>query len=374
MPITARTLLCAVPQPVPVAHEGGRIIRRSLHLSLALAAMIGFQGMTAGPAAVATLPSALTARPQAIVIEPIVTASLDFVPQFGPADLAPQPVSSDFTPQLGREPGLFQAILDGAFSLSKARRAKPSPQEAAPETAEDPDELIPFSGRKIQRWLVHSILKAAHVTGVDPVYMMTLADVESSLEPRAKAPTSTAEGLFQFIDRTWLEVLHDHGAEYGYEAAAAAIRVVNDEHVVVNEGDRNWVLGLKRDPYLSALMAGELINDIQRELRNQGERELAEAELYLAHFFGAKAAIEFLTALDVQPEAAAAKLFPKAAKANLGLFTERAGRRRRSISVAELYERIDSKIVRRLNRYDSVVGVPTQRAAVADALSFAPTN
>ena len=353
MPITARTLLCAVPQPVPVAHEGGRIIRRSLHLSLALAAMIGFQGMTAGPAAVATLPSALTARPQAIVIEPIVTASLDFVPQFGPADLAPQPVSSDFTPQLGREPGLFQAILDGAFSLSKARRAKPAPQEAAPETAEDPDELIPFSGRKIQRWLVHSILKAAHVTGVDPVYMMTLADVESSLSPEAKAPTSSAQGLFQFIDRTWLEIVHLHAADYGFTAAAAAIRNV-DGDPVVSDRDREWIMNLRTDPYFSALMAGELIKDVERALQARGERELAEAELYIAHFLGASAAVRFLEALDESPDTKASKLFPKAARANKGLFMEGKGRKSRSVSVAELYNKIDSKIVRRMDRYDDI--------------------
>ena len=105
-------------------------------------------------------------------------------------------------------------------------------------------------------------------------------------------------------------------------------------------------------------MAGELINDIQRELQSEGERELAEAELYLAHFFGAKAAVQFLRALDEQPDAVAAKLFPKAARANLGLFSEKKGRKRRSLTVAELYDRIDGKIIRRLNRYDAVAKQP----------------
>ena len=353
MPVTARTLLCAVPQPVPVAHKGGRIIRRSLHLSLALAAIVGFQGMTAGPAAVATLPSALEARPQAPILEPIVTASLNFVPHFGPEDLAPQPASTDFTPQLGREPGLFQAILDGAFSLSKARRTKPAQQEAAPEAMGDPDELVPFSGRKIQRWLVHSILKAAHVTGVDPVYMMTLADVESSLSPEAKASTSSAQGLFQFIDRTWLEIVHLHAADYGFSAAAAAIRNV-DGDPVVSDRDREWIMNLRTDPYFSALMAGELIKDVERALQARGERELAEAELYIAHFLGARSAVRFLEVLDQDPNMKASKLFPKAAKANAGLFMEGKGRKRRAVSVAELYNKIDSKIVRRLDRYDDI--------------------
>ncbi len=295
--------------------------------------------MTAGPAAVATLPSALVARPyaaapRAIVAAPIVTASMDF------------------TPQLGKEPGLFRSILEGAFSFRKPRPAAPKPEDMA-ESAGDPDEVIPFGGRNIPRWLVHSILKAAHVTGVDPVYMMTLADVESSLSPEAKAPTSTAQGLFQFIDRTWLEIVQLHAADYGFGAAAEAIKTVDGEPVV-SDKDREWIMNLRTDPYFSALMAGELIKDVERALFTQGERELAEAELYIAHFLGASSAVRFLEVLDKSPNTRASKLFPRAAKANAGLFMEGKGRRRRPVSVAELYNKIDSKIVRRMDRYDDI--------------------
>jgi hypothetical protein len=296
--------------------------------------MAGFQGVSAGPAAVATLPSALTARPFAMAPRPIVSASLEF------------------TPALTREPGLFQSILEGAFSFKKPRPAKPAPQETV-ESAGDPDEIIPFSGRKIPRWLVHSILRAAHVTGVDPVYMMTLADVESSLSPEAKAPTSSAQGLFQFIDRTWLEIVYLHAADYGFDAAAAAIKIV-DGDPVVSDKDREWIMNLRTDPYFSALMAGELIKDVERALFTQGERELAEAELYLAHFLGATSAVRFLEVLDQDPNMKASKLFPKAARANAGLFMEGKGRKRRPVSVAELYNKIDTKIVRRMDRYDDI--------------------
>ena len=86
----------------------------------------------------------------------------------------------------------------------------------------------------------------------------------------------------------------------------------------------------------------------------QGERELAEAELYLAHFLGAGSAVRFLDVLDSDPNMSATKLFPKAAKANAGLFTDGKGRKRRAVSVAELYNRIDSKIVRRMDRYEDI--------------------
>jgi len=339
MPTQARALLCAVPQPAADPRKGGRS-RRPLHLALTFSLFAGFQGITAGPAAVATLPSALMARPAAAVVQPV----------------AARPVVSasvSFTPKLGAEPGLFKAILDGAFSIVKPSRQKHAPHEEMAGAAEDPDEIIPFNGRNVPRWLVHSILKAAHVTGVDPVYMMTLADVESSLSPEAKAPTSSAQGLFQFIDRTWLEIVQMHAADYGFGAAAEAIRSVDGEPVV-SDRDRAWIMNLRTDPYFSALMAGELIKDVERALQAQGERELAEAELYIAHFLGASSAVRFLEVLDQDPNMKASKLFPKAAKANAGLFMEGRGRKRRPVSVAELYNKIDSKIVRRLDRYDGI--------------------
>lgn len=302
--------------------------------------MVGFQGMTAGPAAVATLPTAMVDYNHSSPVKALAIAQ-------------PVVASVAYVPELGKQPGLFKAIIDGAFSLTKSRKEKQEREAAFPEASGNPDEIIPFNGRNIPRWLVHSILKAAHVTGVDPVYMMTLADVESSLSPEAKAPTSSAEGLFQFIDRTWLEIVSMHAADYGFTAAAEAVRIVNGDPVV-SDKDREWIMSLRTDPYFSALMAGELIKDVERALFTQGERELAEAELYLAHFLGARSAVRFLEMLDQDPNMKASKLFPAAARANAGLFMEGKGRKRRAVTVAELYNKIDSKIVRRLDRYEGI--------------------
>jgi hypothetical protein len=321
---------------------GDPSIRRGALYSFVGGGLLGLQIATAGPAAVAILPAHIAKQ------QPIVAAE--------------QPVAVKQASLAPRDPLKVAALLEEIFPVSRFEpRLAPVPSDVpvvTEQTQGDPNEMLSFGAKQAPRWLVNTIIKAAAKTKVDPVYMMTLADVESSLEPKAKASTSSAEGLFQFIDQTWIEMLYHHGADHGFERAAEALRIVNDEVELVDDSKRSWIMGLKRDPYLSALMAGELINDIQRALQGEGERELAEAELYLAHFFGAKAAVQFLRALDEQPDAVAAKLFPKAAKANLGLFSETNGRKRRSITVAELYDRIDSKIVRRLNRYDAVAKQP----------------
>jgi hypothetical protein len=349
MPTIAITPLGAIPRRGNNVHMATRGGRHAIRLCATLSLVLGFQAMAAVPAAVATLPSALMARPVS----------------------APAPV-----PELRRNPGLFRSIIEAAFPA--AVPLKQAPADSVPvETADNPDELIPFGGRTIPRWLVHSVLKAAHVTGVDPVYMVTLADVESSLSNEAKASTSTAQGLFQFIDSTWLETVHLHAADYGFAAAAKAIRIVDGDPTVADDKDRAWIMSLRTDPYFSALMAGELIKDVERALQAQGERELEEAELYLAHFLGAGSAVRFLDVLDSDPNMSATKLFPKAAKANAGLFMDGKGRKRRAVSVAELYNRIDSKIVRRMDRYEGIgpilaevtapAAVPPRVAAYASA-------
>jgi hypothetical protein len=326
---TADTPVRGTANPAPHSEANPPTFKKwfpgtAARLCAAVGLAAGFQILTPGPAAVATLAPTLPT--------PQTAAAARTAGQF------PQP-----------DAALFEAILAEAFPARSS-----DPATTGTVKAQDPDEMMQFGARRAPRWLVETILKAAEKTGVDPVYMMTLADVESSLLPGAKASTSSAAGLFQFIDRTWLEVLYMHGAAHGFTAAAAAIRMVDDEPVLVNESQRSWILGLKRDPYLAGLMAGELIRDISRELRANGERELTEAELYLAHFFGASSATRFLAALDEKPDASATQLFPRAAKANAGLFSEKAGKKRRSVTVSELYDRIDSKIVRRLNFYDKV--------------------
>ena len=128
-------------------------------------------------------------------------------------------------------------------------------QTAAPEVALDPAEILVFEQMRVPRWLAETVVRAAQVTGVDPAYLMALADKESSLLPDNKARTSSAVGLFQFVEGTWLEVLRRYGPKHGYAAEAEAIQIVKGKPVVADVRQRETILSLRRDPYLSALMA-----------------------------------------------------------------------------------------------------------------------
>jgi hypothetical protein len=207
---------------------------------------------------------------------------------------------------------------------------------------------------RIPRGLLETILRAAKDTGVDPVYMLALADKESSFSPGVKASTSSAEGLFQFIVKTWLGVVKEHGPRHGLGAQAAAIEIVDGEPVAAHEPTREKILALRRDPYLSAVMAAEMLKNDRAHIERLLGRDLQRTEYYFAHFFGVESAGRFMKFVADTPTEAAAKLFPAAARANKALFFKREGRKTKKLTVAEVYAKIDSMMGKRYGRYQSV--------------------
>ena len=68
-----------------------------------------------------------------------------------------------------------------------------------------------------------AIRDAARSTGASFEYLLTAARIESNLNPAAQATTSSANGLYQFIDQTWLATLKSAGPAHGYGQYADAI-------------------------------------------------------------------------------------------------------------------------------------------------------
>ena len=79
-----------------------------------------------------------------------------------------------------------------------------------------------------------AIQRASNATGVDFGFLMGAAKRESGGNPAANAATSSASGLFQFIDQTWLSTLKQHGAKYGYARYADLITQGSDGRYSVN--------------------------------------------------------------------------------------------------------------------------------------------
>ena len=187
-----------------------------------------------------------------------------------------------------------------------------------------------------------AIQKASYKTGVDFSYLLGQAQVESSLRPDAKAPTSSASGLYQFIDQSWLATVKKHGSEHGLGWAADAIgQGSNGRYFVSDTATRAQVLKLRNNPEIASLMAAEHAADNKAEIEKTIGREAEGADLYMAHFLGIGGAKKFLTAMERNPGTAAAQLFPAAAASNRNIFFGDGGRMR---SVGEIYDRFAAKL------------------------------
>ena len=166
-----------------------------------------------------------------------------------------------------------------------------------------------------------AIKKAAAKTGVDFEFLLKTARRESSLNPNAKAKSSSAAGLFQFVEQTWLGMLKQHGAKHGYGLYAQMIERGNDGRLKIpDENARRAVMDLRFDASCSSLMAGELASDHAGYLKGRLGRQATGGELYAAHFLGPRGAAKLIEAHERNPEGAAANLFPKAAAANKSIF------------------------------------------------------
>jgi hypothetical protein len=165
-----------------------------------------------------------------------------------------------------------------------------------------------------------AIRRASNATGVDADFLVRTARRESAMNPSAKARTSSAAGLFQFIEQTWLGTVKAHGAKHGYGQYADLIYRGGDGRWRVEGSARNIVLDLRFDPQAASTMAAELTASNAAYLRGRSGREPGAGDLYAAHFLGPAGAAQLMEAMDRRPNSPAAAIFPEAASANRSIF------------------------------------------------------
>jgi len=165
-----------------------------------------------------------------------------------------------------------------------------------------------------------AIRRASNATGVDAEFLIKTARRESAMNPSARARTSSAAGLFQFIEQTWLGTVKAHGAKHGYGQYADLIYRGGDGRWRVEGSARNVVLDLRFDPQAASTMAAELTASNAAYLRGRTGREPGAGDLYAAHFLGPAGAAQLMDAMDRRPGTSAAAIFPQAASANRSIF------------------------------------------------------
>jgi len=186
-----------------------------------------------------------------------------------------------------------------------------------------------------------SIKQAASTTGTSFEYLLTTAKMESNFNPKASASTSSARGLFQFIDQTWLGTVKEAGAQLGYGKYADAISKNSDGSYSVSDPNaRAAISKLRDDPDAASSMAAVLTQSNSFKLTGKIGRRPSDAELYMAHFMGVGGAGKLIQNAEDNPNASATRMFPNAAAANRSIFYDRSGQAR---SVSQVYSELNAR-------------------------------
>jgi hypothetical protein len=188
--------------------------------------------------------------------------------------------------------------------------------------------------------LAYAIDKGGDKSDVDFDYLLQTAIRESSLNPSAKAGTSSATGLFQFLDSTWLMVMKQEGPRLGYQKYADAIKVDGDgDYYIADKKLKAEILKLREDPQVASDMAAAYTKSNGDYLYQRFGRMPSPGELYIAHFLGANGAAKFFDAGLANPDQSAAKLFPRQAGANPTIFYDHGQPR----SIKQVYQLLVAK-------------------------------
>lgn len=193
--------------------------------------------------------------------------------------------------------------------------------------------LVDSSNSAARSMVTGAIRQASQATGTSFSYLLATAQVESGLNPQAGAATSSARGLFQFIEQTWLATIKQAGAALGYGRYAAAIsKTTAGTYQVSDPAMRKEILKLRNDPTANAVMAGAFTQSNAALLSERLGRAPSEGELYIAHFLGAGGAARLIALAAANPNVKAASFFPNAAQANPSIFYDRATGAARSLA------------------------------------------
>lgn len=194
--------------------------------------------------------------------------------------------------------------------------------------------------------VIGAIKKACAGTGVNFAYMVQQAAAESGFRPDIKAKTSSASGLYQFIESTWMKMVDRYGDKYGIDTEGKS---------------KAEILALRNDPETASCMAAEFAKENQDFLKDNWGGDIGSTELYLAHFMGSGKAAAFLNARDEDPSQAAAIMFPREAKANRAVFYDTATGRAKSLE--EVYGFFAKKFTIKGGAHPAEIAGSTDRTA-----------
>jgi hypothetical protein len=232
--------------------------------------------------------------------------------------------------------------------------------------------LVDTSNSSAGAGVTGAIRQASQATGTSFNYLLATAQVESGLNPQAGAATSSARGLFQFVEQTWLGTMKDAGPGLGYGRYAAAItKTASGQYEVTDPALRSEILKLRNDPTANAVMAGAFTSANASILSSKLGRAPSEGELYIAHFLGAGGASRLISLAANNPSAKADDFFANAAQANPSIFYDRTTGSPRSL--AQVRDILTARYDVARSRPDDAARTAQATTTLSSPLALTPT-
>ena len=201
-------------------------------------------------------------------------------------------------------------------------------------------QSAPLNGPKGAQELARAaIARASDLTGVDFGHLVRTASAESGLDAKASNAKSSATGLFQFIESTWIDLVRRHGPALGLDQLASKITQAKNGLQINDPKARRQILELRKDPQIASALAGIFTRENAEYLERKLGAPPSKGALYAAHLLGPAGAEKLFIRLRDHPNGSAANLLPEAARNNRPLFYENG----RALSVQNFVAKLEAR-------------------------------
>lgn len=220
-----------------------------------------------------------------------------------------------------------------------------------------------------------AIRMAAQKNNTDFGYMMELASAESGFSHDIKASTSSATGLYQFIESTWHTMIASYGGKYALGDLSGQVTIYMDDYGrqqarMANPFIRQQTLELRKHPALSSLFGTDFQNENLAKQQCYVDGGISRTDRYLAHFLGAHDSIYFINQMRQQPDKSSVATFPEAAEYNEPVFYDMKGKKTyRERSLSEVFSFFDKKFNRGVFENGADVQATFAAASVKSAVT-----
>lgn len=216
--------------------------------------------------------------------------------------------------------------------------------------------------------IVDAIYNASAQASIDFELMLVKAMIESNLGQNVMAENSSARGLYQFIDSTWLVLLHRHADRIGQIEISKSLYTDKNKRVLMIRGGSQFtkdaLLNLRHDLHIASLIKAYQTKEEAKILANLNpDKRLSATDHYIVHMLGLTQARKFFDLMRHMPHAVLTEHgFETAARVNPHFFYDQSV----ALTAAGAYKRFHSKITKQYVRLRELAG---QYGSIADVSS-----